>query len=184
MVKFWRHTKSTIQAKLWDKIRNVKFEECLSVQDLSLNEAINLLDTSVYFESLKIPVPDTDEKIFHYMSEEGIILKQDNGLFSITNLGAVTFAKKLSRFPNIARKAIRLVQYEDDSRANLTKEYTINQGYVAGIAEVMKYIDVLLPSKEVIHGASRIKKQPYPPVAVRELIANSLIHQDFSITGT
>ena len=172
------------QAKLWDRIRNIKFEEQLAMKDLTLNEAINLLNTSIYFEILKLPVPDTDEKIFHYMKEEGIILKQDNGLFSITNLGAIAFAKRLNPFPHINRKAIRLVQYNDDNRVNLVREYNINKGYVVGLEEVVQYIDVLLPSEEIIQGLLRTKKQPYPPIAIREIIANAIIHQDFSITGT
>ena len=61
----------------------------MAIQGLTLNEAINLLYTPKYFEILKIPVPDTEEKIFHYMKEGNIILKQDNGGFSITGTGSV-----------------------------------------------------------------------------------------------
>jgi len=40
------------------------------------------------------------------------------------------------------------------------------------------------PSNEVIEKAIRKNVPMYPELAVRELVANALIHQDFSITGT
>ncbi len=41
----------------------------------------------------------------------------------------------------------------------------------------------LLPANEVLGKALREEVQLYPAVALRELIANALIHQDFEITG-
>ena len=46
-----------------------------------------------------------------------------------------------------------------------------------------EYIHALLPEKEVIGRAIRRTEPMYPMVAVRELVANALIHQDFSVTG-
>lgn len=49
---------------------------------------------------------------------------------------------------------------------------------------MIKFIEALLPTQEVITGALREKKSAYPVLAVREAVANALIHQDFSVTGT
>lgn len=107
-----------LQAQLWDKIRNTKFEERYAKQDLELANALRLLDFSVYFDIRNIPQPSNNDGIAHYMAEEGIIVKQDNGLYAITNLGAILFAKRLVDFPRISRKAIRVVQYHEN---NLSK---------------------------------------------------------------
>ena len=48
----------------------------------------------------------------------------------------------------------------------------------------MEFLKALLPSREVITGAMRNTKESYPEIALREAIANALIHQDFSISGT
>lgn len=45
------------------------------------------------------------EGICHYIDEESILVKQDNGLYAITNLGAILFAKRLNDFPRLSRKA-------------------------------------------------------------------------------
>ena len=41
-----------------------------------------------------------------------------------------------------------------------------------------------MPSNEVVDNALCKKVTEYPIIAVRELVANALIHQDFSISGT
>ena len=45
------------------------------------------------------------------------------------------------------------------------------------------YINGLLPTNEVIGQALRRTVPMFPELAVRELVANALIHQDFSVTG-
>lgn len=42
----------------------------------------------------------------------------------------------------------------------------------------------IIPSNEVIQNALREDVSLYPEIAIRELIANALIHQDLSINGT
>lgn len=44
-----------LQAKLWDRIRNTKFEERYAKQDIELTDAIRLLDFVAYFDILNIP---------------------------------------------------------------------------------------------------------------------------------
>lgn len=83
-------------------------------------------------------------------------------LLSLTNLGAILFAKRLSAFPRISRKAIRVAQYRGNNRIEMLKEDVRNQGYVVGFEGLTKYIEALLPSQEVINGALREKRFAYP----------------------
>ena len=121
--------------------------------------------------------------IGHYMFEEGIIQKQDNGMFAITNMGAILLAKKIADFPKISRKSIRVVQYEDNRRLTMLKEEIFVSGYVVAFEAILKYIEALIPTQERITDALREKIVAYPLLAIREAVANALIHQDFSITG-
>lgn len=172
-----------LQAQLWDRIRNSRFEERYAKQDLELKDALHLLDYSIYFDIIGIPHPSDMTGVCHYMEEEGIIVKQDNGLYAITNLGAILFARRLSEFSRISRKAVRVVQYSGNNRTDMLKEDEGNKGYVVGFEGLIKYIEALLPSREVINGALRERRSAYPLISVREAVANALIHQDFSITG-
>ena len=173
-----------LQAKLWDKLNSSKFEERLIKKDLALSEALELLDYLTYFDLMNITYPTDIEGIAYYMLEEEILMKQDNGLYSITNLGAVLLAKNLDDFPKISRKAIRVVQYSGNNRLSMLKEDVRRKGYASVFEDLIKYIEALTPTQALITGALRDKKTAYPILAIREAVANALIHQDFSITGT
>lgn len=151
--------------------------------DLQLSQVFHLLGCDVYFEILQIPVPSDDTGYAHYLEEEGIIQKQDNGLYAITNLGAVLFAKRLSDFPRIGRKTIRIVQYDGNNRLTILREETMTEGYAVSLEKAVKYVTTLLPSKEDINSIRRVTHSTFPLPAVREAVANAIIHQDFYISG-
>lgn len=48
----------------------------------------------------------------------------------------------------------------------------------------MEFINGLVPSNEVIEQALRREVKMFPEIAVRELVANALIHQDFNESGS
>ncbi len=173
-----------IKTKLWNKLQNTKFEELYAKEDLEIGEALALLDYTTYFDIKGEPQPTDSQGIAHYMLEEGLISKQDNGLYAITNLGAILLAKRIADFPKLSRKAIRVVQYKGNGRTEMLKEDVGIKGYVAGFEGLIKYIGALIPSKEMIVEALRTKETAYPIIAIREAVANALIHQDFSVTGT
>ncbi len=138
----------------------------------------------MYFDILNMPIPTSPDKYVHYLVEDGIIAKLDNGLYAITNLGAILFAKRLSEFSRVGRKAIRIVQYDGLNRLVILKEETTTEGYAISFENAVKYVNTLLPSKEDIDSVRRKSISTFPMPAIREAIANSLIHQDFFITGT
>jgi len=142
-----------------------------------------LLDCNAYFDLMHIPVPTDMSGFTHYLEEEEVIKKQDNGLYAITNLGAVLFAKKLTDFQRLGRKSLRVVKYEDNSRLTILKEDTFNDGYATSIEKVVKYVDALLPSKEDVNSVRRKTNGIFPLPAIREAVANAVIHQDFFVTG-
>ncbi len=172
-----------LQAQLWDRLRHEQFEDTFVTIDQQLQQILRLLDCEAYFEILQIPVPTEPEGYAHYLEEEGIIQKQDNGLYAITNLGAILFAKKLSDFPKLGRKAIRVVQYEDNNRLTILKEETMTEGYAISLEKAVNYVYALLPSKEDINAVRRTTNSMFPLPAIREAIANAIIHQDFFVAG-
>ena len=82
-----------VEAQLWDRLKNIKFEDKLAIGDLALTDAVQMLDYSVYFDLSNIPVPSDVDGISHYLIQEGILSKQANGMYAVTNLGAILFAK-------------------------------------------------------------------------------------------
>src|SRR5208337_2290139 len=60
----------------------------------------------------------------------------------------------------------------------------INDGYAVLFENTIDFIMQLLPSNEVIKDALRVEQKLYPKVAIREFVANALIHQNFLISGS
>ena len=114
---------------------------------------------------------------------DGLIVKNDNG-YSITNLGGILFAKNLHDFKSLERKIVRVVQYKGNNKLETILDEEFPQGYAVGFTALVKYINDLLPRNEVIGDALRKDVRMYPQLAIRELVANSIIHQDFGVTGT
>lgn len=173
-----------LQSKLWGRLHNRNFEEQLAAQDLDITTALRMLDYNVYFDLIEMPQPTSADNIVHYMLEEGIMFQQDNGMYAITNMGAILFAKRLADFPKLSRKAIRVVQFEGNNRLKMLKEDIGGKGYAVGFEVLIKYIEALIPTQEIITDAFREKRSAYPMLAIREAVANALIHQDFSVSGT
>ena len=59
-----------LQAQLWDRISNSKFEDRYAKQDLNLTDAVHLLDCSAYIDITGVPQPTNIEGLAHYMLEE------------------------------------------------------------------------------------------------------------------
>lgn len=152
--------------------------------DLQKDEIFKLLDFACYFDLQNIALPSNQEGMLHYVLEDEIVLKQDNSLYTITNLGAILFAKRIADFPTLARKAIRVVQYENDTKLKILKEYNGTKGYAVGFEGLMEFLEALLPSEEVITETVRKTVTKFPMIALREIIANALIHQDFTVSGS
>ena len=93
------------------------------------------------------------------------------------------FAKALEDFKNLRRKAIRVIQYRGRSRIETLREQVWNKGYACDFEGLIGFINGLLPFNEVIEEALRKTVPAFPELAVRELVANALIHQDFLVTG-
>ncbi|MGB3612267.1 MAG: ATP-binding protein [Elainellaceae cyanobacterium] len=118
------------------------------------------------------------------MEAEKLIIKKPGNAYDITNLGAILFAKKLSDFERLSRKGVRVVSYEGKNRINTVREINGRQGYASGFQGLIGYINQSLPQNEVISEALRKEIRMYPEIAIRELVANALIHQNFDISGT
>jgi len=174
----------TIEAELWRRLNMTNYESSPAKKDLQIREVLNLLDYTTYFDLADVSLPSEADGILHYLTEDGLVVKQDNSLYTITNLGVVLFAKKLALFSGIARKSVRVIQYKGTSKVETIRENTGGKGYASGFEGLLKYIIGLLPAKEEVEKGLRKNVSIYPEIALRELIANALIHQDLSITGT
>ena len=161
------------ERKLWEIINDNIFEGGIALEKVSEEKILELLDYPSYFSLMGLELPDK-KAILNKFLEEGLILKLE-GQYSITNLGAILFARTLDNFPRLARKKLRIIFYDGKNRVKTNKEKIYSKGYATVFYEAWEYILDQLPSNEIIGKALREKQEMYPKIAIRELFANILI---------
>jgi len=144
------------------------------------------LDYSQYFRLTRQPLPDNRAGIFDKLEADRLIRRDVGERWNITNLGAILFANRLSDFDaSLARKAVRFVAYDGKNRAaQVIHRLDGQKGYAVGFEGLVAYINDLLPKNEHIGAALRVAQPLFPELAIRELVANALIHQDMTVTGS
>jgi ATP-dependent DNA helicase RecG len=162
--------------------QNMRFEELPAFSSQSLSEILSRIEYISLFDMLETPVPRTNELIAEKLFSNRIITI-DNGMYSITNLGAFICAKNIQSFSGKERKGVRVIKYDGNSRIKTEREQEGQRGYAVGFDGLIKYIKTLLPESEVIRDALRKTVTVYPEIAIREIVANALIHQDLTIPG-
>lgn len=171
------------ERSIWNKQDNYVFEKAIAMEHVSDDEVLKLIDYTGYFELIDFRLPDNRKGIIDRLLQDKIIFK--NGAFyDITNLGALLFAKDMEKFETLSRRAMRVVFYDGNNRIKTVREQVGKKGYAVGFEGLIKYFADNLPSNEIIDAALRRQVTVYPILALRELIANAIIHQDFTITGS
>jgi ATP-dependent DNA helicase RecG len=172
------------ERELWRVFDHTPFENQIAVENLPAEDVLRLLDYPAYFDLLDLPLPETRDGILAALEGDEMIASNTAGGWDVTNLGAILFAKKLGDFRGLRRKAVRVVVYRGDNRVETVREQEGAKGYACGFEGLIAFVKNLLPVNEVIGQALRKEVPMFPELAMRELIANALIHQDFQLTGT
>jgi ATP-dependent DNA helicase RecG len=175
------------EGQLWAILSRKLFETGLAKADVVGPEVLTLLDFDRCFKLLQIPLPTDQQGILQKLVDEALIVAKPGGRFDITNLGAILFARDLGTFERLGRKALRIIKYRGDGRTNTEREWRdapSQMGYAVAFEAAVAFINSQLPQNEPIGQAFREEVRVYPEKAIRELVANCLIHQDFSVTGS
>lgn len=86
---------------------------------------------------------------------------------------------------SFSRYIIRCVRYQGDSVSTpIIDKLDIGGTLDQQIDDMMKFILRNISIKASIEGTRRIEKSEYPEEALRELVANAVIHRDYMITET
>ena len=130
-----------------------------------------------------MPYPTEQSGVIDRLERERLINRLDEA-YAIRRIGALLLAKRLEDFPELARKAPRVVVYTGTSKLETRLDQATLNGYAVGFQGLVRSIMMQLPQNEFIKDALRAEVKFLPEVVIRELVANALIHQDLSVGGT
>ena len=170
------------EAKIWRNVNEKPIEDITVKKGLSVSDVIGLLSTETYFDLMDLPHPQNSQGIIDRFLSEKLIRKHATE-YEITELGALLFAKNLADFDKLSRKSVRIIVYKGKNKVETIREQMFSKGYAVGFQETIDWIDGQLPANEEIGKALRKDVRMYPKIAIRELVANAIIHQDLSEKG-
>lgn len=77
-----------------------------------------------------------------------------------------------------------MIIYQGHDRIKTVKEKQGKKGYAVRFEGLISYINNQLPQNEELEEALRREVRMFPEIAIRKLVANALIHEDFNLAGT
>ena len=158
----------------------LSFEERVAQSGLTFEGVERLLDCNKLFELLDKKMPSEKKLMMKQMAEYGLVVEKGD-LYDILNLGAILFARKLKDFPSLADKEIVARKYQGTNNRILSIEYRCETGYAIGFENLVSFVSKNTSTEKI--EVQRMAVPTYPVVAIRELTANMMVHQDFAIRG-
>ena len=161
--------------------KGIYFEKQFAMENLNVEDVLKLLNYRKMFELLDKNVPSASQTILDKMKELEFC-KYESGQWHITNLGAILFANDINDFEGLQGKSVIVRKYRGTNNREMEFEQVGRFGYAAGFEGLIDFIMLHTQSGE-IRDIKRTNTQIYPKIAIREFVANALIHQDFAVTG-
>ena len=150
---------------------------------VSAQQVVSLLDTESFFSLLNLAHPTNADAIIDRLHRHHL-LTPNRGRYRIPRLGALLLARKLEDFPEISQHAARVVVYTGTDKLDTRLDQVGGRGYASGFSGLVKFVMEHMPRKEVVENALRRERTLVPEITIRELVANALVHQDLTLTGT
>lgn len=155
-----------------------------STKVLTADEVISLLDTQSFFQILGETYPPTQDAVINRLLRFKTI-RSEYGGYVITNFGAFALAKKLSEISQELEKfAPRIIHYNGIGKMSEKKsDETWDRGLAISFNALLDRVHSSAPKNRIIEQALRVEEFMFPKQALRELIANALVHQDLEMAG-
>lgn len=156
------------------------FERRICKTDVSTEEMLQLLNFRKLYELQGKNLPTNASVIASHLEEYGYCIRHGND-WDITNMGAILLANDISNFSGLRSHTVIVRKYISTNNRELLSEQRGAYGYAVGFEGLIDYIMKLTSIEQI--DVVRQATPTYPRKAVREFVANALIHQDFSIEG-
>lgn len=167
-----------IQASLWALCSVYSFEEGIAAAHLKEND----LFSQFFCEELALILYKRDDlsrnQIIEKFIVEGLLIDNLEGSFDATNLLALTSAKNINLYRTVSGKTPRVIKYKGASKLKNESDQAGVRGYIIAFEALLKYIMLRSFKEEVMMHGIMQKTYLVPEVSVREILANSMIHQN------
>ncbi len=173
-----------LERSLWLATGRRRFENAIAYSNTLPREVLELLNWRSLFSLAQIPEPHSETETLGRLTEWQLITDELDGTFAITNLGALLLAKDITKFPSVSRKTVRVTRYIGIDAKTAEGEVVGRYGYAVGFEGLIEFIAERTPRREIYINGVRTSSTVIPLVAIREVVANALVHQDLAAEGS
>jgi len=125
--------------------------------------------------------------MYYKVLKNGIALVNTNGgklYIGIDDNGNVVGVEDTDTTMLKLTNAIRLAIFEGTSKEIFKDRYEFTGSLFKQLTEIYSYIDRYNRTRAEFDGLKRIDMREYPTTAVREALLNSIVHRDYSFSGS
>jgi ATP-dependent DNA helicase RecG len=171
------------QRALWQITSSYSFESSTIASHMLPDEIFRQFDVDVLLGVLGARERSRANTL-EVLEQKSLITDNLQGGFEVTALLAMCCAKNLNRFSLLENRGARVVTYKGTDKLDCEDDTEGQRGYLIGFKALLAHIMAKIPSEEqMLHGI-RVKVYAIPEKAIREFLANALIHQDFTVRGS
>lgn len=170
------------ERSLWNISSRFSFEQGIAAANLTREQIwdnFHCKKLSTLLHSNDLP----DSAIFEDLVVRGLIIDNLQDGYDVTNLLALIAAKDLSKYPTISNKSPRVIVYSGSNKETAIEDIQGKYGYAVTFEKLLNFIMNRIKGEEIIIGAIRHTTYRHPKIAVREFLANALIHQNLIADG-
>ncbi len=118
------------------------------------------------------------------LESRGLIESNMQGGYTVFALLGLGAAENLNDFPLSKFKGLRVTVYKGTDKLESSDDTEGQRGYITSFKAMLSFIMGKIPSAEqMLHGV-RTKVYAIPELAIREFLANTLVHQDLTSRGS
>lgn len=167
---------------IWQATSRFAFEQTIAKSHCGIEFLYDEFDIEGLFSRLGINRPSVANSI-EYLVQERLLRDNNQGGFDVTNLLVLTASKQMKNWDSLSRKPVRVVQYKDKSKLTSIADVQGGRGYGISFNAMLKYVMDRVSHREVMQHGQRVTVYDIPQIAVREIVANAIIHQDLTASG-
>lgn len=131
-----------------------------------LNQELSFHNLYTEFKDAEVNIGISQMKTLHIIGDDGLY----------TNLGLLLSEQCIH--------TIKLAVYQGKTKEIFKDRYEFTGSLFKQLREVYALIDRYNRTSAEFHGLKRLDRREYPVVAVREALLNSIVHRDYSFSGS
>lgn len=170
------------QKALWGITSSYSFEDSVIAFHMPADEIFAKFAAAKFLEILGIQ-QRTNANIIENLVSRNLIRDNHQGGFEVSALLAICCAKNLDDFPQLRNRGPRVITYKGKDKLQSDDDTEGQRGYIVGFEGLLAHVLSRIPSEEQLQHGKRVRVYSIPRDAVREFLANALVHQDFAQPG-